>query len=425
MKPYAISSTCKSNRANRQPSSPASHALSLSERWDRRQPRQWLRQAPRHARKRRHNACPTLREPSNASRNGSKGICNIRLAPPRRKPRSRCVRVRRLAATILVLAARARSIRSATAQMSEEGSNALPRSRVREKRKTDNFGGDHPAMPPGTMPGQMPERHAIPGIKNLVAVASGKGGVGKTTVAVNVALALAKLGYKVGLLDADVYGPNVPIMLGSTAEPTATAQQRIIPVVAQGVKMISMGLLNPGDKPVIWRGPMLHSVITQFLRSVEWGELDYLIIDLPPGTGDVQLTLIQTVAVTGAVVVTTPSAVALADVRKAIEMFRQVSVEVLGVVENMSTFACPHCGKPVDIFGHGEGAKTAIEYGVPVLGEIEIDPRIRLGGDTGMPVTAQGETAPAAQSLYRVARAVSARLEEVAATAGGPKVQID
>ena len=280
-------------------------------------------------------------------------------------------------------------------------------------------------MPPGTMPGQMPERHAIPGIRNLVAVASGKGGVGKTTVAVNLALALAKLGHKVGLLDGDVYGPNVPIMLGSTAEPTATAQQRIIPVVAQGVKMISMGLLNPGDKPVIWRGPMLHSVITQFLRSVEWGELDYLIIDLPPGTGDVQLTLIQTVAVTGAVVVTTPSAVALADVRKAIEMFRQVSVEVLGVVENMSTFACPHCGKPVDIFGHGEGAKTAIEYGVPVLGEIEIDPRIRLGGDTGMPVAAQGETAPAAQSLYRVARAVSARLEEVAATASGPKVQID
>jgi ATP-binding protein involved in chromosome partitioning len=271
----------------------------------------------------------------------------------------------------------------------------------------------------------MPERHAIPGIKNLVAIASGKGGVGKTTVAVNLALAFAKLGHKVGLLDADVYGPNVPIMLGSTAEPTATLQQRIIPVVAQGVKMISMGLLNPGDKPVIWRGPMLHSVITQFLRSVEWGELDYLIIDLPPGTGDVQLTLIQTVAVTGAVVVTTPSAVALADVRKAIEMFRQVSVEVLGVVENMSTFACPHCGKPVDIFGHGEGAKTAIEYGVPVLGEIEIDPRIRLGGDTGKPVAAQGETAPVAQSLYRVAKAVAARLEEIAATGGGPKVQID
>jgi ATP-binding protein involved in chromosome partitioning len=281
-------------------------------------------------------------------------------------------------------------------------------------------------MPPG-MPGpqQMPQRQPIPGVKYLVAVASGKGGVGKTTVAVNLALALAKMGNKVGLLDADVYGPNVPIMLGSTAEPMATQQQRIIPVVAQGLKMISMGLLNPGDKPVIWRGPMLHSVITQFLRSVEWGELDFLVIDLPPGTGDVQLTLIQTVEVTGAVVVTTPSTVALADVRKAIEMFRQVNVEVLGVVENMSTFACPHCGKPVDIFGHGDGAKTAVEYGVPVLGEIEIDPRIRVGGDTGKPVAAEGEAGPAAQSLYRVAKAVSARLEEVAATSGGPRVQIE
>jgi ATP-binding protein involved in chromosome partitioning len=278
-------------------------------------------------------------------------------------------------------------------------------------------------MPPGAIP--MPERQPIPGVKNLVAVASGKGGVGKTTVAVNLALALARLGHKVGLLDADVYGPNVPIMLGSTAEPRATAQQHIIPVEAQGVKMISMGLLNPGDKPVIWRGPMLHSVITQFLRSVEWGELDYLVIDLPPGTGDVQLTLIQTVAVTGAVLVTTPSTVALADVRKAIEMFRQVNVEVLGVVENMSTFLCPHCGKGVDIFGHGEGSKTALAYGVPVLGEIEIDPRIRLGGDTGNPVAAQGESAPAAQSLYRLARAVAARLDQVRATSGGPTVQID
>jgi ATP-binding protein involved in chromosome partitioning len=188
--------------------------------------------------------------------------------------------------------------------------------------------------------------------------------------------------------------------------------------------MISMGLLNPGDKPMIWRGPMLHSVITQFLRSVEWGELDYLIIDLPPGTGDVQLTLIQTVAVTGAVVVTTPSTVALADVRKAIEMFRQVNVEVLGVVENMSSFACPHCGKAIDIFGHGEGAKTALAYGVPVLGEIEIDPRIRICGDTGKPVAALGEEGAGAKSLYSVARAVVNRLAEMGATTG-PTVQID
>ena len=275
------------------------------------------------------------------------------------------------------------------------------------------------------MPQQQPERHPIPGVKNLVAVASGKGGVGKTTVAVNLALALAKLGHKVGLLDADVYGPNVPIMLGTTQQPEATQDKHIIPVQSQGVKMISMGLLNPGDKPMIWRGPMLHSVITQFLRSVEWGELDYLIIDLPPGTGDVQLTLIQTVAVTGAVVVTTPSTVALADVRKAIEMFRQVNVEVLGVVENMSSFVCPHCNQAIDIFGHGEGAKTALAYGVPVLGEIEIDPRIRIGGDTGKPVAALGEAGAGAKSLYAVARAVTARLAEVAGTTGGPSIQID
>src|SRR5271154_5738478 len=280
-------------------------------------------------------------------------------------------------------------------------------------------------MPPGPAAQQMPERQPIPGVKNLVAVASGKGGVGKTTVAVNLALALFKLGHKVGLMDADIYGPNVPIMRGTTEEPLATMKQQIIPVDAQGVKMISMGLLSPGDKPVIWRGPMLHSVITQFLRSVQWGELDYLVIDLPPGTGDVQLTLIQTVAVTGAVVVTTPSTVALADVRKAIEMFRQVNVEVLGVVENMSTFRCPHCDKPIDIFGHGEGAKTAIAYGVPILGEIEIDPRIRIGGDTGKPVAGLGESAPGTQSLYALARSVTARLAEVSATSSGPAVTID
>src|SRR6266853_254703 len=239
-------------------------------------------------------------------------------------------------------------------------------------------------MPPGPAPQQqqMPERQPIPGVKNLVAIASGKGGVGKTTVAVNLALALVNLGHKVGLLDADVYGPNVPIMLGTTQEPLATMDKRIIPLEVAGLKRISMGLLNPGDKPMIWRGPMLHSVITQFLRSAEWGELDFLIIDLPPGTGDVQLTLIQTVAVTGAVVVTTPSTVAIADVRKAIEMFRQVNVEVLGVVENMSTFLCPHCGKAVDIFGHGEGTKTAVAYGVPVLGEVEIDPRFNDAANT-------------------------------------------
>jgi ATP-binding protein involved in chromosome partitioning len=278
-------------------------------------------------------------------------------------------------------------------------------------------------MPPSLPPN--PQTQNIPGVKNIVAVASGKGGVGKTTVAVNLALSLSKLGYKVGLLDADLYGPNVPIMLGTTEEPLATMDRRMIPVQAMGLKMISMGLLTPGDKPLVVRGPMLHGAITQFLRSVVWGELDYLILDLPPGTGDVQITLIQNVAVTGVVVVTTPSTVALADVRKAIQMFRDVHVEVLGVVENMSSFTCPHCGKAIDIFGHGEGTKTAIEYSVPVLGEIEIDPRIRLGGDTGKPVALLGEEVPGAKNFYNVARAVINRLAEVAATSSAPTVQID
>jgi ATP-binding protein involved in chromosome partitioning len=262
----------------------------------------------------------------------------------------------------------------------------------------------------------------IAGVKNLVAVASGKGGVGKTTVAVNLAIALKNLGATVGLLDADVYGPNVPVMLGTTEQPRALDERTIVPVEAYGVKMISMGLLNPGDKPLIWRGPMLHSVIQQFLRSVQWGQLDYLVVDLPPGTGDVQLTLIQSVALSGAVVVTTPSVVSLADVRKAIEMFRQVNVEILGVVENMSYFDCPHCQGHIDVFGHGEGQRMAQTFGVPFLGEIEIDPQIRIGGDTGKPVASLGEDAPGAKSLYAMARNVAARLST--ASAAAPSVQI-
>jgi ATP-binding protein involved in chromosome partitioning len=282
--------------------------------------------------------------------------------------------------------------------------------------------GRGPGMGPSGPAMQAPPKLPIEGVKNLVAVASGKGGVGKTTVAVNLALALSRLGAKVGLLDADVYGPNVPLMLGTTEQPRATEARTIIPVEAYGVKVISIGLLAPGDAPMIWRGPMLHSIIQQFLRSVEWGQLDYLVVDLPPGTGDVQLTLIQTVPLSGAVLVTTPSVVALADVRKAIEMFRQVSVEVLGVVENMSSFICPHCHQSVDVFGHGEGRKIAEIYGVPLLGEIEIDPRIRIGGDTGRPVATLGEQAPEARSVYAMARAVKARLEEARATA--PNVEI-
>jgi ATP-binding protein involved in chromosome partitioning len=264
----------------------------------------------------------------------------------------------------------------------------------------------------------------IAGVKNLITVASGKGGVGKTTVAVNLAIALKKLGAAVGLLDADVYGPNVPVMLGTNEQPGAVDERTIIPVVAYGVKMISMGLLNPGDKPLIWRGPMLHSVIQQFLRSVRWGELEYLIVDLPPGTGDVQLTLIQSAPITGALIVTTPSIVALADVRKAVEMFRQVSVEILGVVENMSYFSCPHCNGRIDVFGHGEGQTMARMFGVPFLGEIEIDPQIRIGGDTGKPVASLGEDAPGAKSIYAMARAVADRVQTVNASATSPVVEI-
>jgi ATP-binding protein involved in chromosome partitioning len=276
----------------------------------------------------------------------------------------------------------------------------------------------------GPAPAGMEKKPTIDGVKNLVAIASGKGGVGKTTVAVNLALALKTMGAKVGLMDADVYGPNVPVMLGTDEQPRAVNERTIIPVEAYGIKMISMGLLNPGDKPLVWRGPMLHSVIQQFLRSVQWGELDYLLIDLPPGTGDVQLSLIQNVSVTGAVVVTTPSIVALADVRKAIEMFRQVNVEILGVVENMSYFNCPHCDGRIDVFGHGEGQHMAKNFGVPFLGEIEIDPQIRIGGDTGKPAASHGEDAPGAKSIFAVARNLVARLDEVNAASGAPVVEI-
>src|SRR6202047_2343769 len=263
---------------------------------------------------------------------------------------------------------------------------------------------------------RLQDKAPITGVKNLVAVASGKGGVGKTTVAVNLAIALKNMGNAVGLLDADVYGPNVPVMLGTNEQPRAIDERTIIPVEAYGLKMISMGLLNPGDKPLVWRGPMLHSVIQQFLRSTLWGQLDYLIVDLPPGTGDVQLSLIQSVPVGGAVVVTTPSIVALADVRKAVEMFRQVNVEILGVVENMSYFSCPHCHGRIDVFGHDEGERMAQTFGIPFLGQVEIDPQIRTGGATGKPVAPLGEDGPCGKSIYAMARNVATRVSAINAS---------
>jgi len=260
---------------------------------------------------------------------------------------------------------------------------------------------------------QPPSPQPLPGVTNIIAVGSGKGGVGKTTLAVNLAVAMSQLGHKVGLLDGDVYGPNVPLMLGTNTQPRATGQERIEPVLACGLKVISVGFLNPGDKPIIWRGPMLHQIIRQFLNSVDWGQLDYLVIDLPPGTGDVALSLIQTVPLTGAVVVSTPSDVSLQDGRKAIEMFRQMKVDLIGVVENMSYFVCPHCNHEIDIFSRGGAEKTAQQFKVPFLGSIQLDPELRKSGDTGKPAALAGETSPLAKSLYDFTRKVISRVDEI------------
>ncbi len=266
-------------------------------------------------------------------------------------------------------------------------------------------------------PGQQP-KVPIAGVKNLIAVGSGKGGVGKTTVAVNLAIALARLGHKVGLMDADVYGPNVPLMMGINQTPMAYGE-RIQPLNQYGVKLMSMGFLNQGDKPLVWRGPMLHSVIQQFLRGVDWGDLDYLVIDLPPGTGDVQLSLIQTAPITGSIVVTTPSDVSLEDARKAVHMFHQVRVPILGIVENMSYLECPHCHERIDVFSTGGGRRTASQMQVHFLGELPLDPVVRVGGDSGNPVALRAEGEP----FLELARNAVARVDEVAKQEG-PKIEI-
>ncbi len=253
----------------------------------------------------------------------------------------------------------------------------------------------------------------LPGVAHVVAVGSGKGGVGKTTVAVNLAVALGKLGYKVGLIDADIYGPNVPTMMGATRQPNIVGENRIEPILAHGVKFISIGLISPGDKPMVMRGPMLHQIIRQFLQQVEWGELDFLIIDLPPGTGDVVISLVQTVPLTGAVVVSTGSSVALQDARKALEMFHQVKVEVLGMVENMSQMTLPS-GEVIDVFGVGGTERTAAQFGIDFLGGLELNPAIREGGDSGMPVTLAGPDSKLAKEFYEVARRVAAKAQEIA-----------
>ena len=264
----------------------------------------------------------------------------------------------------------------------------------------------------------------MPGVDAIIAVGSGKGGVGKTTLAVNLAVALSKMGHKVGLLDADVYGPNVPLMLGVSGQPKVGAENRIDPLEAHGLKVISVGFLNPGDKPIIWRGPMLHQIVKQFLGQVQWGHLDYMVIDLPPGTGDIALSLVQSVPLTGAVVVSTPSDVSLQDARKAIEMFRQMKVDVVGVVENMSYFTCPHCNHEIDIFSRGGAEKMAEHFGVAFLGSIELDPEVRKSGDGGKPIVLEGETSPHAKSIFAFARKVVARVGEIKAGESASVIQI-
>ena len=275
----------------------------------------------------------------------------------------------------------------------------------------------HPTQPPA---GPQP----LPGVDTIIAVGSGKGGVGKTTLAVNLALAMAKLGHQVGLLDGDVYGPNVPLMLGTSAQPKVSGDSRIEPIEAFGLKVISVGFLNPGDKPIIWRGPMLHQIIRQFLNSVRWGHLDYLVVDLPPGTGDVALSLIQTVPLTGAIVVSTPSDVALQDARKAIEMFRQMKVDLVGIVENMSYFVCPHCQHEIDIFSRGGGERTANQFGIAFLGGVQLDPDIRKAGDSGRPAVLEGEDSTHAKPLFEFARKVMARVDAIKAAAPADVIQI-
>lgn len=267
----------------------------------------------------------------------------------------------------------------------------------------------------------LPDRQGIDGVKNIIAVSSGKGGVGKSTMAVNLAVALAQVGAQVGLIDADIYGPNAPIMLG-LEQANVTVQQGsqgeiLEPAFNHGVKMVSMGFLIDRDQPVIWRGPMLNGVIRQFLYQVTWGELDYMVIDLPPGTGDAQLTLAQAVPMAGAVIVTTPQTVALSDARRGLRMFQQLKVPVLGIVENMSYFIPPDMpDKKYDIFGSGGGEKAAEELGVPLIGCVPLEMDVRQGGDLGIPIVVQDPESASAKALIDIAKAIAAKVSVAALT---------
>jgi ATP-binding protein involved in chromosome partitioning len=264
----------------------------------------------------------------------------------------------------------------------------------------------------------------LPGVKNTIAVASGKGGVGKSTVSVNLAVALAQLGAKVGLLDADITGPNIPLMMGLEGQPKASATNKITPLERYGVKVISIQFFVPDGQPIVWRGPLVGGAIQQFLRDVDWGDLDYLIIDQPPGTSDAQLTLAQAIPISGTVLVTTPQEVSLLDVQKALAMLKRMSVPVIGIVENMSAFVCPHCGEATEIFGRGGGERFARENGIEYLGGIPLDITVRQGGDVGVPVVAQREPGPAALALTHLAQIVAARMSVRAASSQQPVLSI-
>lgn len=261
--------------------------------------------------------------------------------------------------------------------------------------------------------GSIAPKQPVEGIKHIIAVNSGKGGVGKTTCSINLAVALSKLGYKVGVLDADVTGPNVHLMLGITEKPHVTEDKKVQSLEAHGVKLISMGTLVDADQPTIWRGPMLDGVIKQFLRDVEWGELDYLVVDLPPGTSDAQLTLCQNVPLSGTVIVSTPQDVALLDARKGFLMFKKMNVPVLGLIENMSFFECPHCHERSEIFSHGGAQAAAETLGIDFLGAIPIELKVREGGDSGQPITAVDSEHAVSKAFEKIAKNVVAKLDQV------------
>lgn len=269
----------------------------------------------------------------------------------------------------------------------------------------------------------MSAKQSVPGIKNIIAISSGKGGVGKSTVAVNLAVELARQGAPVGLLDTDMYGPNVPIMVGIDAEPVVKGN-RLVPHEAYSVKVMSLGFLNRGDKPVIWRGPMLHTAVRQFLYDVEWGNLDYLIVDMPPGTGDVQLSLAQLVPIQGAILVTTPQEVAMGDVRKAINMFEQVHIPVLGIVENMSYFVCSNCTEKHYIFGSGGGESLAKKYNTTLLGQIPLSPAVREGGDIGVPIVVSAPDSVQGVAFKQIAQNVASQVTKAASHAALPIIKM-